>query len=684
MKTRFFSLLIVVFSAFSSARASSNVGNPEFIAAFTEANKLMEEKFWDQAVKEWREVLTMDSENINVNYKLGYCLLQTETNKVEALKYLEKATSKRFSSGYDPYDPNEKVAPIEALYYLAIAQHLNMKFNESTESLELLKGQINKNHKLSAQVNRAIEVNGFAKIQVASPKNYTITNAGPTINGVFADFSPVLSFDESSIFFTSRRLRPDSTNAKIRDFITDKYRDDIYVSFKGKDGKWTQPELLNLNSDDHDATISVSPDGNTLFIYQDSLGDGQVKYSTLLGETWNAPVKLASNINSKHWETHCTISANGNELYFVSDRPNGSGLRDIYRCDRNANGSWGLAQNLGNVINTAYEEDAPFLSADGKYLYFASKGHATMGGFDLFVSERLPDGTWGAPENLGYPLNTVDDDIFFQPMADGKRAFYSSRKDGGLGDLDIYEVLMPVKKGDQLASLKGVFKPAKGMELPKEGLKVAILNTKSNEKQEMLANSENGEFLAILQPCSVYKIDYLNGPEKLKFESLSIPCDGEKHDYIREIQLTKKEEIVFNQEKPVQTKIDDGKTYAEYSHYFLYGKSDFSGEEKEFKEFIVNCQKVIDQKAFVTITIEGSASNVPTVGSKTNTMLSNERSVNAQTALTKALLKNGYLENVDFKFEKPINVVQGKKYENDALKSKSEYEKYQYIKVKVQ
>jgi hypothetical protein len=413
------------------------------------------------------------------------------------------------------------------------------------------------------------------------------------------------------------------------------------------------------------------------------LGDGQVKYSTLLGETWNAPVKLSSNINSKYWETHCTISANGNELYFVSDRPNGIGTRDIYRCDRNANGSWGIAQNLGNVVNTIYEEDAPFLSADGKYLYFASKGHATMGGFDLFVSEREPDGTWGAPENLGYPLNTVDDDIFFQPMADGKRAFYSSRKDGGLGDLDIYEVLMPVKKGNQLASLKGAFIPVKGMELPKEGLKVSIVNTKTNEKQESLVNNQSGEFLSILQPCAVYKIDYLDGIEKLKAETLSVPCDGEKHDYTREIQLIKKEEIVFNQDKPIQTKIDENKTYAEYSHYFLYGKSNFSTKEKEFTEFILNCQKVIDQKAFVTITIEGSASNVPTNGSKTNAMLSNERSENAQTTLKNALLKNGYLENVDFKFETPVNIVQGKEYDNDALTNRTEYEKYQYIKVKV-
>ena len=688
MKTHFFSLLIIALFASSNSFAISNMGKPEFIAAFTEANKLMEENFWDQASKEWRNVLGMDPENINVNYKLGYCLLQTETNKIDALIYLEKAASQSFNSAYDPYDPNEKGAPVEALYYLAIAQHLNMRFDNSIESLEIMKGQVSKNHRLTNQLDRAIQVNLEAKKQVAAPKKYKIKNAGKTLNSSFADFGPVLTFDESSIFFTSRRLRPDSTNANIRDVETDKYRDDIYVSFKGRDGQWVQPELLNLNSDDHDATISVSPDGNTLFIYQDSLGDGQVKYSTLIGETWNAPVKLGSDINTKYWETHCTISSDGNELYFVSDRPKGLGKRDIYRCNKNSDGTWGKSESLGGLLNTIYDEDAPFLSPDGMYLYFASKGHTTMGGFDLFVSKRGKDGSWGAPENMGYPLNTVDDDIFFQPMADGKRAFYSSRRDGGNGDLDIYEVEMPESMGAQLATLKGVFKPVKNKSLP-QNLKVTIVNVKTGEKQEVTGNSGNGEFLAVLKPCRSYQVDYLEGLDKLKSEVLTIPCENEKYEYNREIQLVstevvKVDEIKFDKENPIQTKIDESAGYAEYSHFFLYGKSGFSTDEKAFKEFVVLCQKVIDQKAFVTISIEGSASTVPTAGSKTNEMLSAERSSNAKATLIKTLLKNGYVENVDFKFAKPVNVVQGKKFENDAIVNRAEYEKNQYIKIKVQ
>jgi hypothetical protein len=247
---------------------------------------------------------------------------------------------------------------------------------------------------------------------------------------------------------------------------------------------------------------------------------------------------------------------------------------------------------------------------------------------------------------------------------------------------------MPEVKGEQLATLKGVFKPVKDKSLP-QGLKVTIVNTSSAEKQESPGNAGNGEFMAVLKPCATYQVDYFDGLVKLKSEVLTVPCENEKYEYVREIQLVSQEvvkidEIKFDKENPIQTKIDETAGYAEYSHFFLYGKSGFSTEEKEFIEFIALCQKVIDQKAFVTIVVEGSASYVPSASKKTNEMLSAERSSNAMNTLRNALLKNGYIENVDFKFEKPLNTVQGKKYENDAMKNRSEYEKYQYIKVKVQ
>ena len=220
-------------------------------------------------------------------------------------------------------------------------------------------------------------------------------------------------------------------------------------------------------------------------------------------------------------------------------------------------------------------------------------------------------------------------------------------------------------------------------------MKVSMSNISWSEKQESPVNAGNGEFFAALKPCSTYQIQYFDGVESVKSEILVIPCENEKYEYTREIQLVSKEiakidEIKFDNSKPIQTKIDETAGYAEYSHYFLYGKSGFSAADKEFVNFVALCQKVIDQKTFVTITIEGSASNVPTSGSKSNEALSAERSESAKGSLTKALLKSGYFENVDFKFEKPLNRVQGKIYENDAMTNRAEYEKYQYIKVKVQ
>lgn len=687
MKTRFFAFLVIVLIELSNSITAQSI-QPEFVAAFTEANKLMEEKFWSQAITEWRKVLAIDPDNLNVNYKLGYCLLQTPTNKVDALTYLKKCTSGKLSKSYDPLDVNERGVPFEALYYLAVAQHLAMQFDESIESLEAMIELVNEEHVLIDETKRAIEINKEAKKQLANPRDYLIRNLGSSLNTAYSDFCPVLTTDESNIYFTSRRLRLDSTNMNFLDFESNQFFEDIYHSMKGLDGNWIQADLMNLSTDEHDAVISISPDGKTLFVYQDSLGDGQIKYSKWIENNWSAPVKLGSDINTKYWETHCTISSNGNELYFVSDRPNGIGKRDIYRCYKNTDGTWGKSENLGALINTPYDEESPVLSADGNFMYFASKGHSTMGGFDLFVSKKDPSGNWSVPENMGYPINCVDDDVFFQPMANGKHAFFSSRRDGGLGDLDIYESETIEIKKIQFASLRGLFKPVKDKVLP-QGLKVIVVNTQTAEKQDVSGNSANGEFHILLNPCSTYQIDYLSGVEKVKSEILTIPCENEKYEYTREIQLLNKEvvkvdEIKFDKANPVQTKIDETVGYAEYSHFFLYGKSGFSEGEREFKDFIALCQKVIDQKAFVTISIEGSASNVPTSGPKSNELLSAERVSNATTALKAALLKIGYIENVHYKFDKPITIVQGKKYENDAMTNRAEYEKYQYIKVKVQ
>jgi Tol biopolymer transport system component len=542
----------VTTSVFSAAPPKRFV----FAAKFLEANQMLEERLWIQSINAWIDLLVENPNNANINYKIGYCYLQTANSKLEALQYLEAACDKRFSKSYDPYDPVEKRAPVQALFYLGRAQALNLKIDDAIATFQKLQKQLGKKHLMYIDATRELEMCQEAKSQMANPKNYKITNVGPTLNTASNEYSPVLSLDESQLFFTSPRIRPDSSNSKIIDFVTMQYKDDIYATFKNEEGVWMEPELLNLNTDAHDAAISVSPDGQTLFIYRDNFGDGQLLESTLIGETWSEPVMLGSDINTAAWETHATVSADGNTLLFVSDRTGGVGKRDIYRCVKLPNGEWSRALNIGTQVNTTYDEDAPFLTADGKTLYFASRGHNTMGGFDIFYSKLGQDGEWGAPVTLGYPINTVDDDVFFVPMADGRRAYYSSSKDGGYGLKDIYLVDMPdITEETQLAVLKGYVITPEGEELP-DDLRILVKNDKNAEVSEYRPRKRDGGYLAVLNPCTSYHIEYYKGKEKIKEDDINVPCEAafqeiEREVFLVPVNITKEEPV---EEKPVDKK----------------------------------------------------------------------------------------------------------------------------------
>ena len=694
----------------------------DFTPKFYEANRLMEEKLWLQSISTWKDVLEIDPNNANVNFKMGYCLLQTANSKLEALQYLEAASLKKFSKNYDPYDPNESKAPIDALFHLGRAQALNLQIDNAITSFETLKKSLGKKHLKYAEAERQLEMCEEAKKQMANPRNYIITNVGPVINKETNDFSPVLSLDESTMFFTSRRLRTDTTNSAIIDIDTGEWKEDVYVSFKSEDGLWTEPEILNLNTDAHDATISVSPDGQTLFIYRDNYGDGQVMESKLFGETWSEPVLLGSDINTAAWETHATVSADGNTLYFVSDREAGIGARDIYKCVKLPNGDWSRALNLGTTINTIYDEDAPFLTPDGRTLYFSTKGFNTMGGFDIFYSKLGEDGEWSAPQTMGYPLNTVDDDVFFVPMADGQRAYYSSGKDGGYGLKDIYLVNMPdLNNVSNLAVLKGFIIAPEGEELP-EDLRIVVTNNKSGDITEYRPRKRDGGYLAILTPCTGYHVEYFKGVEMIKSDDINVPCESSFQEIEREVFLipvsmapSKQPDVIIEEPevvvpkpevpviiepvKPTDLTIKDFKydpndpvnrqyieslAFAQFSRYFVYDFHEFGQEEKEFKLFVADIKKISDLGKKPVVTVESSASYVPSSRFKTNQELTDWRNKTAQDHISQSLLKYGLKEGADYTFGVPSKLVQGKKYENDAKKSRLIYEQFQYIKIKAQ
>ncbi len=368
--------------------------------------------------------------NANINFKIGMCYLNSATYKTKSIPYFEEAV-KSTSAKFKELSIKETNSPLSTYFYLAKAYQLNYEFDKAITMYEKYKtilGTDKKNASEVEEMNHYIETCNNGKELIKKPVNIVVTNLGEGVNTKYPEYSPVVSLDEETLIFTSRR------NGGTSDYLLPdgQYLEDIYIS-NYVDGKWGKATLIspNINSMDCEASINLSSDGTNLLVYKDDNGDGNIYESELKGNNWGTLKYEMSPINSAAWETHACYSSDNRVLYFVSDRTGGFGGRDIYKCLRLPNGKWGPAQNLGEKINTKYDEDGVFIAPDGKQIFFSSKGHNSMGGFDIFTSLiNDENGFWSEPVNYGYPVNTTDDDVFLITSPDGRRAFFSSDKEG--------------------------------------------------------------------------------------------------------------------------------------------------------------------------------------------------------------------------------------------------------------
>jgi tetratricopeptide (TPR) repeat protein len=519
--------------------------NTTFNWKFEEASKLSEERFYGQAAEIWKQLLEGQPENTNLNWKLGHAYMNSYNQKEKALPYLEKAALGRSATygsfntaQYDPFDPLEKNAPVEVDYWLGRAYHLDGQFDKADAYYTKFQSEVDDKHDLRSMATQGLLQTGNARKLMASPRNYIVSNVGPVINNDYPDFSPVISVDGNAMFYTSRRIRPDSSNVGVIDALAGLPFENIYVSYKDRNANWQKPELLNINPPSgHIATVNVSADGQTLLLYRDDGGDGNLYESKLVGELWSDPVLIGSDVNTKAWETHCTLTADGNTLYFVSDRKAGVGGRDIYRVVKLPTGEWSKAQNIGGVVNTPYDEDAVFMHPDGRTMYFASKGHNSMGGFDIFTTELKDDGVWTSPVNIGYPLNTVDDDVFFVTTADGRRGYFSSDKNGGYGEKDIYFVDFPENmEAEGLTVLKGFIIPPPGETLPPSTV-LYVTDKATGEVKMYKPRQRDGVYVAILPPCKEYNLDYRVNDKTVHTEDIFVECESAYQEINKEIYL---------------------------------------------------------------------------------------------------------------------------------------------------
>jgi len=589
--------------------------------------------------------------NAELNFKIAKCYLRALPEKL-ALTYLKKAIQ------LDPKVSEE--------YYLILgkAYQRNLMFDKAIEAYQEFKSslspeQVEQYHKKVEKYIRECEV---GKQMLAHPVRVFIDNMGGAVNSEYADYWPVISVDESRLYFTSRR--PNTTGGEL-DENDEQYYEDIYFSDFRND-YWAPAQNIGkpINSDGHDAIVGRSPDGQMLLIYRNNgRNGGDIYWSVLRGNQWSKPRAFPKPINSSYHESSATISYDGRRIYFVSNRPGGYGGKDIYYCDITEKGKWGEAVNIGSSINTAYDEIGVYMHADGKTLYFSSNGHPGMGSFDVYKS-IYKNGYWSEPINLGYPINSPDPDAFFTIAANGRHAYYSSLREGGMGDQDIYMIsfLGPEKplidntqdmllsmgnpatfentaenkihiEEHQLTLLKGIVTDA----LNNHPLEAEI-ELVDNEQNQVLAvfhsNSISGKYIVSLPAGRNYGIAVKAKGYLFHSENFIISDTAGYDEVVKNIAL-----------KPVAV----GNKIRLNNIFFEYEKADLSSTSISELNRIVN---LMNEYPKLKIKVEGHTDNVG--GREYNLKLSTRRAKAVADYLISKGIATNRIQWEGYGFDKPI------------------------------
>lgn len=516
-------------------------GDSKFKQKFNKADALVFDGKYVDALPLLEDMYKFDSTNANLNYLLGVSYMLGKKDYPLAIKRLESST-KDVSLEYNEANWKERKAPGIAYYYLGRAYHFKNQFDRAVTNYYNYRSFIEMDDvETYNKVRQQIQYAENAMELTKHPVGVRVTNLGPTINTEYPEYCPVISADGKVLIFTSRR-EGGVSDAKDQD---GNYYDDIYICNRQPNGTWSKPSSIGttINTAGHEAAIGLSPNGQLLFIYKDDNGDGNIYYSEKKGDGWSSPQLMGSDINTPSWETHASVNATEDLLVFVSNRNEGGfGGRDLWYSKRLPNGEWGLAQNMGSVINSQYEEDSPFISADGKTLIFSSQGHTSMGGFDIFRSEFV-DGAWTIPENIGYPISSSEDDVFFVLTPDGQQAYYSSKKDGGFGDSDIYRLKLEVKKAEGAAVARGVMKvPA--MQYTDINAKIVVTDEEGQQVGTYLPNPNSGYYVLILPPGETYEVTYLADGYGEVVAKLPVAYEDVYAEYDGTLEL---DEVVFGE-----------------------------------------------------------------------------------------------------------------------------------------
>lgn len=386
------------------------------------------------ALDVYLQATKINPNNVRANFMAGKCYLET-IEKPKAASYFMAA-----------YKLNSKVDP-DILYYIAKSYHYGNKFDSASAFYTMFKDEVasgktvepghSKEETLS-RIEKRLQECEAAKTKIKVKTAFALETVGDHINSEYAEYSPFVTSDETFMVFTSRRK---GSTGNFKD-VDNEFFEDIYYS-KKTNGEWSDPVNFGppINTQNHEACVGLSLDGKELYIYEESNGgDIYVSHQNADG-TWAAPKNFSHKINTKYDEPSLCINKKKDLVFFSSDKPGGTGHLDLFYCEKKNGGDWGDPINLGAEINTTYNEDSPYYDDHTNTLYFSSSGLEGFGGYDVFKSVYdSVSHKWSKPENMGSPINTTDDDLYFMVSEGGKNGYYASARVDGKGEKDIYVI----------------------------------------------------------------------------------------------------------------------------------------------------------------------------------------------------------------------------------------------------
>ncbi len=505
----FISLILFCFIGVGQQKVNQKSVN----RAFSKAMDYAESQDYEKAIDAFGAIINEVPDFSEAYLHLGLCYLNTNTGADSAIVIFKK--------GLSTQSAEEQKLPVGQDFFMFLAKAYQITLQPDSALMlykHLLTSIPDIDDAFETLINKEMQMCENARIFLANPIQLTIVNLGEEVNSKFDDHSPLINVYENQLFFTSRR-----SSGRLPKLTDGQYPEKVYYTTTDGD-KWTKAAALKVffKNIEHESGLSLSPDGNTLFLYHNDAEGKSIYTSCYKNGEWQSPVKMPYPVNTTFNETHASLSGDRSTLFFTSDREGGLGGIDIYMCKKDMNGKWGKVRNLGATVNTEFDEETCMIHPDGETLYFSSEGHNSMGRMDVFYTQMNRDSTWAVPVNLGYPINTPDDDFFFLPTLNKSEAYYASaRFKDNYGGSDIYRVEFDKAFEGELAVIQG---EVNDKDMLSSG-SLRIMVTRRTDKRlvgDYRPDEESGKYTMFLEAGHEYDIEERNANELVQQSLLQI------------------------------------------------------------------------------------------------------------------------------------------------------------------